>query len=176
MRRRLGLTADAPSLLKTVGSRPRKSQKAPVDDDAPPMSTDGEDDDDTFSEGTVQAAKASDRSASPKRKAPIRPLSPIESDFASSADERSQRASIKPTTFASKKKEDSSTATKRRRVSTSPERPKPKERLKPGNHLSNKYGFVRGKTASTTYGKKPTGSQSRLPGWSPRQIPIQSNC
>lgn len=161
----MGLTANAPGLLKTVGNRPRPVQKSPVADDAPPLSTD--DEDDTFSEGTVQAAKASDRAASPKRKALHRPLSPIDSDSNTSADERSRRAAIKPTAFSSKSKKDKNTFTKRRRTSESPERESPshKAKLKPGNHLKNKWGFTGQKQTKATYGKRARGSQSSQPGW-----------
>ncbi|KAJ4150932.1 hypothetical protein LMH87_011659 [Akanthomyces muscarius] len=164
MSRRVGLTANAPGLLKTVGNRPRQVQKPPVTDDAPPLSTDEEDD--TFSEGTVQAAKGSDRAASPRRKASHRPLSPIDSDSDTSADERSRRAAIKPTAFSSKNRKEKNTFTKRRRISESPERESPnhKGKLKPGNHLQDKWGFTGQKQTKATYGKRARGSQSSQPG------------
>ncbi|OAR02427.1 hypothetical protein LLEC1_06177, partial [Akanthomyces lecanii] len=164
MSRRVGLTANAPGLLRTVGNRPRQAQNTLVADDAPPLSTD--DEDDTFSEGTVQAAKASDRAASPKRKTSHRPLSPNDSDSDTSAHERSLRAAIKPTVFSSKKKKDKHTFTKRRRISESPERKSPnyKDKLKPGNHLMDRWGFTGQKQTKATYGKRARGSQSSQPG------------
>ncbi|OAA64992.1 hypothetical protein ISF_04402 [Cordyceps fumosorosea ARSEF 2679] len=169
MSRRLGLTANAPGLLKTVGNRPRKTPTEPIDDDAPPLSTDDEDED-AFSEGTVQAASASDRAASFKRKAPPsrfrRPLPPLpDRDIDTSSDERARRAAIKPTTFGSKKQPDAEAVKKRRRVSKSPEpeRPPVEERLKPGSHLMDKYGFIGKRPARSTYGKSRS-SQSSQPG------------
>ncbi|KAJ3496872.1 hypothetical protein NLG97_g2336 [Lecanicillium saksenae] len=162
MRRQVGLTARAAPLLKVVNNRPRQTKKTPVDDNAPPMSTDDEDYESTVSEGTVQAAKASDRSPSPKRKAP-RQLSPVDSDFDSSADERRKRASIKATVFNSKKRDDSTTSTKRRKVATSPERPKAKEKLKSGSHLRDKFGQTRQSHSKNTYGKRAKSSQSSQP-------------
>lgn len=172
MSRRVGLTANAPGLLKTVGNRPRQAQRAPVADDAPPLSTD--DENDTFSEGTVQAAKASDRTASPKRKASRRPVPPIDSDIDTdtSTDERSRRAAIKPTAFASKKKQEQKASTKRRKVSESPEpesRKSSQDKLKPGSHLKNKWGLTAKKEARATHGKQARGSQSSQPGWLPYQ-------
>ncbi|PQK09480.1 hypothetical protein BB8028_0001g15500 [Beauveria bassiana] len=170
MSRRVGLTANAPGLLKTVGNRPRRATraqpKAPVADDDPPQSSD--DGEDSLSEGTVQAAESSDRAASPKRKVSIRrQSSPLDSDFQSSADERSERVAIKSTNFALKSSQAKTTLTKRQRVSRlpEPESPQPKEKLKPGNHLKNKWGLVGQKNqVKTTYGKRTRSSQSSQPG------------
>ncbi|KAJ6788424.1 hypothetical protein PWT90_07348 [Aphanocladium album] len=163
MKRQLGLTANAAPLLKVVNNRPRQTKKAPAADDAPPLSTDDEDDEATFSEGTIQAAKASDRSPSPKRKV-ARPRSPVYSDFDSSDDERVKRASIESTVFTSKKRDYSSSSKKRRKISASPERPKAREKLKPGSHLMDKYGQTRKTHAKDTYGKRIKSSQSSQPG------------
>ncbi|KAM3513981.1 hypothetical protein MY11210_002413 [Beauveria gryllotalpidicola] len=164
MSRRVGLTANAPGLLKTVGNRPRRAPKAPVADDDPPQSSDNGED--SLSEGTVRAAKASDRAASPKRKASIRPPSPLDSDFDTSADERLRRAAIKSTDFASKSSQGKTTLTKRQGVSNlpEPERPQLKEKLKPGTHLKDKWNFSSRKQVKSTYGKRARGSQSSQPG------------
>ncbi|XWW93111.1 hypothetical protein V2A60_001040 [Cordyceps javanica] len=168
MTRRVGLTANAPGLLKTVRNRPRQAPKAPktpVADDAPPLSTD--DEDDTCSEGTIQAAKDSGRAVSPKRKASGNPRPPPSSDSETAADERSQRAAIKPTAFTSQqKRQDVDTLKKRRRQSETlePERPKGKEKLKPGNHLQAKWSLPTQKRAKSTYGKQARGTQSSQSG------------
>ncbi|KAM3503883.1 hypothetical protein MY10362_003914 [Beauveria mimosiformis] len=169
MSRRVGLTANAPCLLKTVGNRPRRATRAPprapVADDDPPQSTDYEEN--SLSEGTVQAAKSSDRAASPKRKVSIRRSpSPLDSDFHSSADERLERAAIKSTDFASKSSQAKTTLTKRQRVSKLPEpdRPQPKEKLKPGNHLAKKWNHSAPNKAKTKYGRRTRSSQSSQPG------------
>ncbi|ATY63084.1 hypothetical protein A9K55_007970 [Cordyceps militaris] len=164
MSRRVGLTANAPGLLKTVGNRPRQVNP-PVADDAPPMSTD--DEDDTISEGTAQAAKASDRAASPKRIVPTRRPSPSDSDSEFSAADRSRRAAIQPTSFAPKKPPAAEIVKKRKKVSPEyleRERPKAQDKLKPGNHLRNKWGFTGNKVSKSTYGKQPRSSQSSQPG------------
>ncbi|KAM3447405.1 hypothetical protein MY3296_008756 [Beauveria thailandica] len=173
MSRRVGLTANAPGLLKTVGNRTRAPTRAPmraparapVADDDPPQSSDYEED--SLSEGTVQAAKSSDRAASPPRKVSMRrPPSPLDSDSHSSADERLERAAIKSTDFASKSSQAKTTLTKRQRVSKlpEPELPQPKEKLKPGNHLRTKWGHAAQPKVKNKYGRHARSSQSSQPG------------
>lgn len=166
MSRRVGLSNNAPGLLSIVGNRPRRAPNAPVADDDPPVSTDSEDD--TATEGTLEASKASERAASPKRKTSfLPPLPPIGSDSDSSDYGTTQRGSIKPTRFTSTREkaegEDEKFPTKRRKLSDSPER-QTTRKLTPGTHLMDKWAFTAKKKSKATYGKRAQSSQSSQPG------------
>lgn len=159
----------------------RQPTKAAAAYDDPPLPEDFEDED-TFSEGTVQAAKASDRDERPMRKATIRRVSsPVDSDTSDfSADERMQKADIRSniTTSIKDKKANvdmdtkaATKTTKRRKLTESTGAFNATPKLAPGSHLKDKFGMTVKKTSKLKYGKRPTtSSQSNQPGsWQRRR-------
>lgn len=161
-----------------VNNRLRQPTKAAVAYDDPPLPEDFEDED-TFSEGTLQAAKASDRDEHPMRKATTRRVSsPVDSDASDfSADERMQKADIRSTILTSMKDKKANVdvetkaatkttkTTKRRKLTESPGPLNATTKLAPGSHLMDKFGMTVKKTSRFKYGKRvTTSSQSSLPG------------